>query len=116
MVEARKRNPSILIGALAWVWPSWIGQGTSSPWTNATKTAGYIISWLKGARDVYNVSLDFIVRRGAGGGRGEWGSSGGKARGRAALLTGPPCISVSPVPCPPRRTRTGTSAAGTRGS
>ena len=61
MVEARKRNPQLLIGALAWVWPAWVGQGTSSPWTNATKVAGYLVSWLKGARDVYNVTVDFIV-------------------------------------------------------
>ena len=60
LLQARKRNPSILIAALAWVWPAWVGQGTSSPWTNATKVSGYIVSWLKGARDVYNITVDFV--------------------------------------------------------
>ena len=60
MVEARKRNPSILISALAWTWPGWVGQGKQSPWTNNTVSSNYIISWLKGARDVYNITLDYV--------------------------------------------------------
>ena len=60
MVEARKRNPAILLGALAWAWPGYIGAGTSSPWTNNTLSVGYILDWMKGARDVYNVTVDFI--------------------------------------------------------
>lgn len=50
MVEARKRNPSILLSGLAWTFPGWIGAGTSSPWTNVTLTASYIVAWLEGAR------------------------------------------------------------------
>ena len=60
MVEARKRNPNILLSALAWAWPAWVGAGTQSPWTNTSLSTAYIVSWLKGARDVYNVTLDYV--------------------------------------------------------
>ncbi len=60
MVEARKRNPDILLSGLAWTFPGWVGVGTSSPWTNATVTAGYFVAWLRGARDVYNITLDYL--------------------------------------------------------
>jgi hypothetical protein len=60
MVEARKRNPSVLLSALAWTFPGFVGAGTSSPWTNVTLTAEYLVSWLRGARDVYNLTLDYI--------------------------------------------------------
>ena len=61
MVEARKRNPDIILGALAWAWPGYIGQGTASPWTNVTLAAGYLVDWMKGARDTYNLT---VVRSG----------------------------------------------------
>ena len=60
MTEARKRNPKILISALAWAFPGWIGAGSSSPWTDPQLTVTYMVNWLKGARDVYNISVDFI--------------------------------------------------------
>lgn len=60
MVEARKRNPAILLSGLAWTFPGWVGAGTSSPWTNISLTAGYIIAWLQGARSTYALDIDFI--------------------------------------------------------
>jgi galactosylceramidase len=60
MAAARQRNPSIKLAALAWVWPAWVGNGTRSPWTNVTKSVNYIVSWLEGARDAYNLSVDFL--------------------------------------------------------
>lgn len=60
MVEARKRNPDILLGALAWAWPGYIGAGTASPWTNVTLSAGYVVDFLRGARDVYNTTIDYV--------------------------------------------------------
>ena len=60
MVEARKRNPHILLSALAWTWPGWVGAGHTSPWTDPPLAAAYLITWLRGARDVYNVTLDYI--------------------------------------------------------
>lgn len=58
MVEAKKRNPAILISALAWTWPGWLGL--KSPWDNCTKSTAYLVAWVRAARDVYNVSVDFI--------------------------------------------------------
>lgn len=60
MVEARRRNPAILISALAWTWPYWVGAGSSSPWTDPPRAAAYLVAWATAARDVYGVSIDFI--------------------------------------------------------
>lgn len=60
MVEARRRNPSILISALAWTWPAWVGAGSRSPWTDPPRAAAYVVAWLAAARDVYNVTADFV--------------------------------------------------------
>ena len=57
---ARARNPAILLSALAWTWPGWVGAGTSSPWTNANKTVTYLLTWLQGARDVHGLTFDFL--------------------------------------------------------
>lgn len=64
MVDAKQRNPSIQLGALPWTFPGWLDTknppGHKSPWTDINATATYIINWLKGARDVYNVTLDYL--------------------------------------------------------
>ena len=49
MAEARKRNPKILLSALAWTWPGWVGAGSvTSPWKDPEKATSYVIAWLKG--------------------------------------------------------------------
>ncbi|XP_064598743.1 galactocerebrosidase-like [Liolophura sinensis] len=60
MVEAKKRNPDILLYGLPWSFPGWVGQGTDSPYTNVTITADYIVRWIKGAKTYYNVTIDYI--------------------------------------------------------
>lgn len=60
MVEARARNPGILLSALAWTWPGWVGSGTSSPWTNTTASIHYILTWLQGMRDTHNITLNYL--------------------------------------------------------
>ena len=60
MVEARKRNPDVLLIALPWTWPAWVGADTSSPWTNVTLAVGYIMTWVNGLRSTYNLTLDYI--------------------------------------------------------
>ena len=62
MVEAKKRNPNILISVLAWTWPGFLGTGGRglSPWNNPQKSAEYIIDWIVAARDIYNVTVDFV--------------------------------------------------------
>ena len=60
MAEARRRNPAILLSALAWAFPGWVGGGSSSPWTHPELAVTYIVNFLKGARDVYNTTIDFV--------------------------------------------------------
>ncbi|KAK6174597.1 hypothetical protein SNE40_017840 [Patella caerulea] len=60
MVEAKKRNPDIKLYALPWAFPGWIGNGTRSPYTNPTQTAMYIIKWIQGAKQYYNLTIDYI--------------------------------------------------------
>ena len=59
MQEARKRNPAILLSALAWTWPGWVGGGSSSPWAQPERAAGYLLDWLKGMR-ASGIELNFI--------------------------------------------------------
>ena len=77
MVEARKRNPDILLGALAWAWPGYIGAGTASPWTNVTLSAGYVVDFLRGARDVYNTTIDYVDA--------DWNERGCEGHAKAAV-------------------------------
>ena len=60
MREARARNPAILLSALAWTWPGWVGAGTRSPWTDTNKSVTYIVSWLRGAREVHGLEIDYV--------------------------------------------------------
>ena len=76
MKEARARNPKILLSALAWTWPGWLGYGVKgAPWQNDTRTAGYLISWLQCARSAHLIELDYINAdmNEASEERGEWG-------------------------------------------
>ena len=36
MVEAKRRNPNIILFGLSWGFPAWVGEGKGSPWTNST--------------------------------------------------------------------------------
>ena len=65
MHEARKRNPAIRIYALEWSVPGWIGGANSSihdpaaDYSEANRK--YTLDWLRGARDVWNISsVDFL--------------------------------------------------------
>lgn len=64
MQQAKARNPQIQLGALAWTWPGWLDTknppGHKSPWSNTNATVGYVVAWLKCARDSYGLSIDFL--------------------------------------------------------
>jgi galactosylceramidase len=82
MVEAKKRNPAILISALAWTWPGWLGH--KSPWDDCPKSAAYLVAWVRAAREVHNVTIDYIDA--------DWNERGWSAEFvlvlRAALVAG----------------------------
>ena len=58
MVEAKRRNPDIVLSALSWGFPGWVGEGAKSPWTNST--VKYIVKWILGAKKYYNLDIDYI--------------------------------------------------------
>lgn len=69
MKEARKRNPRIVIAALEWSAPSWVGGRTPQygcpGWAGCAfftdKNIDYILGWMKGAIDVWHIDpIDYI--------------------------------------------------------
>jgi galactosylceramidase len=59
--EAKARNPNIKTYGLPWAFPGWVGNGTGSPFADGgALTSNYILQWLKGAREVYGVEIDYI--------------------------------------------------------
>ena len=58
MVEAKRRNPNIILYGLSWGFPGWVGEGTKSPWTNSTVL--YTVKWILGAKKYYNLDIDYI--------------------------------------------------------
>jgi len=60
--EAKKRNPDIKTYGLPWAYPGWVGgpEQSGSPFTHPELTSKYILKWLEGARNVYEVEIDYI--------------------------------------------------------
>lgn len=59
--EAKKRNPSIKTYGLPWCWPAFVGNGTGNPFFDGGETAAaYITEWATAARDVYNITIDYL--------------------------------------------------------
>ena len=56
MKEAKKRNPKILLEALEWGAPGWIGEGQFFSEDNIE----YILRFLEGARRVHNLNIDYV--------------------------------------------------------
>eukprot|EP00026_Physarum_polycephalum_P003123 Phypoly_transcript_03132.p1 GENE.Phypoly_transcript_03132~~Phypoly_transcript_03132.p1 ORF type:complete len:773 (+),score=122.26 Phypoly_transcript_03132:204-2522(+) len=56
MTEAKKRNPDILLYALTWGVPGWIGDGNFFSEDNID----YHIKWLQGAKQVYGLDIDYV--------------------------------------------------------
>ena len=70
MKEAKARNPGIKLYGLPWAWPGWLDP-TATPdkppagkWFNAfddpVRTANYTVAWVLGAKQVHNLSIDFV--------------------------------------------------------
>ena len=56
MSEAKKRNPKVRTYVLSWGVPGWVGNGSYFSPANIH----YQTSFVKGARDVYNISVDYL--------------------------------------------------------
>ncbi|XP_071482497.1 galactocerebrosidase-like isoform X1 [Diadema antillarum] len=60
MKEAKARNPNIKLYGLPWGWPGWVGNFTSSPYTDIQQSVNYVLKWLQGAKQVHNLTIDYI--------------------------------------------------------
>jgi hypothetical protein len=56
MKEARRRNPAILLDALEWGAPAWIGNG----YFHSQDNADYIVKFLQGAKKVHGLDLQYV--------------------------------------------------------
>ena len=55
-----QRNPNIKLYGLPWGFPGWLGKGTHNPYIDPVQTADYVVNWIKGAKTVYNLTIDYI--------------------------------------------------------
>ena len=66
MVEAKKRNPHIVLYGLPWAWPGWLrdgpnGTSSSNPLAdNTAAAASYVASWVAGMRDSHGLTIDYV--------------------------------------------------------
>jgi len=68
--EAKARNADIGTLALSWAWPAWVGCpggdlsspacDGATPYAFPAQAAGYVVSFVEGARDAHNVSIDIV--------------------------------------------------------
>ena len=54
MEEAKRRNPGMLLSALAWNFPGWVRAADSQA------TADYLIDYLRGAKQVHGLDIDYL--------------------------------------------------------
>nr|XP_035961923.1 galactocerebrosidase isoform X2 [Halichoerus grypus] len=60
MKEAKKRNPNIILMALPWSFPGWLGKGFNWPYVNLQLTAYYVMTWIVGAKHYHDLDIDYI--------------------------------------------------------
>ena len=56
MVEAKKRNPEIILEGLQWGAPGWIGDGNFFSEDNAE----FVSAWIKGMKKYHNLDIDYV--------------------------------------------------------
>ena len=56
MAEAKLRNPKVRTYVLSWGVPGWVGNGSYFSSDNIK----YQTAFVKGARDEYNISVDYL--------------------------------------------------------
>ena len=52
-LEAKKRNPQIVLGGLAWGWPGWTAG-------SLPKKIAYLVAWVDGMQREKNLTIDYI--------------------------------------------------------
>jgi galactosylceramidase len=59
MIDAKERNPSILLYGLSWTWPGYLGEYATGPWVNISMTVDYTLSWIQCATS-HGLDIDVI--------------------------------------------------------
>ncbi|ESN97869.1 hypothetical protein HELRODRAFT_85047, partial [Helobdella robusta] len=61
MKEAKKRNPSIKLYGLPWVFPGWLADDRKlNPYFNISSTVRYVVNWIKGAKVHHDLDINYI--------------------------------------------------------
>ena len=82
MKEAKKRNPDLKLYGLPWGWAGWLDPSATADkeaknaFADPATTANYTLSWLRGAKQVHGLDIDYI---------GEWNERNAPAPYNTAL-------------------------------
>uniref|UniRef100_A0A3P9LK04 Galactocerebrosidase n=1 Tax=Oryzias latipes TaxID=8090 RepID=A0A3P9LK04_ORYLA len=60
MKEAKKRNPDIVLTALPWSFPGWLGRGKDWPYDFPDVTADYVVKWILGAKKYHDLHIQYV--------------------------------------------------------
>jgi len=60
MKQAKLRNPAIKLYGLPWGFPGWLASDTFWPYANTSILADYVVRWVKGAKQVHNLTIDYV--------------------------------------------------------
>jgi len=55
-----QRNPDIILCGLSWGYPGWLSHEWWEPYDKPNRTADYIARWVMGAKNVYNLDIDYV--------------------------------------------------------
>lgn len=58
--QARQRNPRLQTYVLPWTFPGWISEDHQNPFLHLDRICNYTLQWLKGARDVHDITIDYV--------------------------------------------------------
>jgi Glycosyl hydrolase family 59 len=58
--EAKMRNPNILTYGLPWAFPGWITDASHDPFRFLDKLTNYTFQWVKGAKEVHGIDIDYL--------------------------------------------------------
>ncbi|ESO98297.1 hypothetical protein LOTGIDRAFT_159095 [Lottia gigantea] len=60
MKEVKKINPNVKLYGLSWGYPGWLRDSNGTPWGFPNRTAKYTVNWVRGAKTVHNLDIDYI--------------------------------------------------------
>lgn len=52
----------LVLNVRQWAFPGWVGKGSGDPFAYPDLTANYTVNWVKGAKEVYKLDIDYLGR------------------------------------------------------